>query len=134
MIHLLIASGVFVCVFGSALSGMYLRVLLPEHHLNDESSGAIKLAVGLVATIAALVLGLLISSAKGSFDTINNDLIHNAANIICLDSVLSKYGPQTRELRGSTGERNSAKGSFDFSVPFGQDVSMIKIHQIEFLP
>ncbi|MFM0266069.1 bestrophin-like domain [Paraburkholderia sediminicola] len=107
MNHLLLAFGVFACVCGSALSGMYLRVLLPEHHLSDESSSAIKLAIGLVATIAALVLGLLISSAKGSFDTINNDLIHNAANIIRLDSVLSQYGPQTRELRGSL-KRNYA--------------------------
>jgi hypothetical protein len=113
---------------------MNLHILTSVHHSIDESSSAIKLAIGLVATIEALVLGLQISSVKGSFDIIDNDLIHNAANIICLDSVLSKYGPQTRELRGSTGERNSAKGSFDFSVPFGQDVSMIKIHQIEFLP
>jgi hypothetical protein len=99
--HLFIALGVFVCVFASALAGMYLRVLLPEHHLSDESSSAIKLATGLVATIAALVLGLLISSAKNSFDTVSSDLVHNAANIIRLDSVLAQYGPQTKEIRGS---------------------------------
>ncbi len=49
MNHLLIASGIFACVCGSALSGMYLRILLPEHHLNDESRNAIKLAIGLIA-------------------------------------------------------------------------------------
>lgn len=86
MTHLFIAFGVFLCVFGSALPGLYLRSALPEHHLREESSSTIKLAIGLVATIAALVLGLLISSAKGSYDTANSDLIHNAANIICLDS------------------------------------------------
>ncbi|MFM0226990.1 bestrophin-like domain [Paraburkholderia dipogonis] len=101
MNHLFIAFGVFLCVFSSALLGLYLSSVLPDHHLSEASSSAIKLAIGLVATIAALVLGLLISSAKGSFDTVNNDLIHNAANIIRLDSVLSEYGPRTQDLRGS---------------------------------
>jgi fluoride ion exporter CrcB/FEX len=54
---------VFACVFGGALLGMYLRVVLPEHHLNQDSQDLIKLGMGLVGTMAALVLGLLIASA-----------------------------------------------------------------------
>jgi len=94
-----IASIVFACVFGSALLGMYLRAILPEHHLNDESLGIVKLATGLIATMSALVLGLLISSAKGSFDRINNELVESAARIVVLDRALAEYGPETRELR-----------------------------------
>ena len=63
MSHPLVALIVFVCVFGSALLGLYLRTVLPEHHLSEESIGVVKLATGLIATMAALVLGLLISSA-----------------------------------------------------------------------
>jgi hypothetical protein len=99
MMHLLISLIVFVCVFGSAAVGLFLHKWLPEHHFSEESVNAIKLATGLIATIAALVLGLLISSAKSSFDTVNNDLVRNAVSIIRLDRNLAQYGPQTQELR-----------------------------------
>lgn len=99
MSHLVVAFIVFVCVFGSAMLGLYLRDLLPSHHLSDESIGVIKLATGLIATMAALVLGLLVSSAKVSFDTESSDLVHNAATILTLDRVLANYGPETQEIR-----------------------------------
>jgi hypothetical protein len=99
--HLVIALIVFAIILGSTLLGLFLRDRLPDHHLSDESSSAVKLGVGLVATIAALVLGLLISSAKSSFDTVSTDLIHNAANVVRLDSVLGQYGEQTAALRGT---------------------------------
>jgi hypothetical protein len=98
--HLLIALVVFVCVFGAALLGLHLRTMLPQQHLGDESIGVVKLAIGLIATMAALVLGLLISSAKGSFDTVNGELVRNAASIIRLDRMLARYGPETQEVRG----------------------------------
>jgi hypothetical protein len=99
MMHLLISLIVFGCVFGSAVIGLSLHKWLPEHHFSEESINAIKLATGLIATIAALVLGLLISSAKGSFDTVNSDLVRNAVSIIRLDRALEQYGPQTQDLR-----------------------------------
>jgi hypothetical protein len=101
MTHLIFASVVFLIVFLSALIGLYVATRLPDHHLSDESSSAIKLAIGLVATITALVLGLLISSAKSSFDSVNNSLIDNAANMIRLDSTLAQYGPETLTLRAT---------------------------------
>ena len=59
---------VLACVFGGALLGALLRGMLPEHHLSAESKDVVKLAMGLIATMSALVLGLLIASAKSSFD------------------------------------------------------------------
>ncbi|WNC95081.1 hypothetical protein RI103_33120 [Paraburkholderia sp. FT54] len=100
MHHLNVALIVFACVFCSALLGLYLRTRLPEHHLSDDSIGVVKLATGLIATMAALVLGLLISSAKSSFDTVNAEVTHEAANVILLDRVLARYGPETQEIRG----------------------------------
>jgi hypothetical protein len=100
MIHLVIALIVFVCVFGSALLGLYVRTVLPPRHLGDESIGVVKLATGPIATMAALVPGLLISSAKGSFDMVNGELVRNAASVIRLDRVLAHYGPETQEIRG----------------------------------
>jgi Protein of unknown function (DUF4239) len=100
MHHLSVALIIFACVFCSALFGLYLRTLLPAHHLDDDSIRVVQLTTGLIATMAALVLGLLISSAKNSFDTVNAEVTHEAANIILLDRVLAQYGPETQESRG----------------------------------
>ncbi|HTR09625.1 MAG TPA: hypothetical protein VMJ11_23810 [Paraburkholderia sp.] len=99
MHHLGVSLIVFACVFCSAVLGMYLHGRLPDHHLNDESMGVVKLTIGLIATLAALVLGLLISSAKSSFDTVNGEVTRDAANVILLDRILAQYGPQTDDLR-----------------------------------
>jgi hypothetical protein len=101
MTHLLIALTIFVCVFASAMLGLHVRTRLPEHHLSEESTNTIKLATGLVATIAALVLGLLTSSAKNSFDTVSADLVRNAVTVLQLDRELAQYGPEAHDLRVS---------------------------------
>jgi exosortase/archaeosortase len=59
---------VLACIFGGAPIGVVLRRILPEHHLSSDSKDVIKLAMGLTATMAALVLALLIASAKSSYD------------------------------------------------------------------
>ena len=90
----------FACVFGGALLGMFLRAVLPEHHLSAESKDIIKLWMGLVGTISAFVLGLLIASAMGSYNTQRSELTQLSTNIILLDGVLAHYGPETKEARG----------------------------------
>ena len=71
MSSLVISLVAFACIFGGMLLGMFLRKILPGHHVSDESKDAVKLGIGMIATPAALVLGLLIASAKGNFDTMN---------------------------------------------------------------
>ena len=90
---------VLVCTFGGALLGMFLRTVLPAHHLNDASKDVVKLVTGLIATLAALVLGLLVASSKNSFDTVNEGFRESAAKIILLDRALAQYGPETKEIR-----------------------------------
>lgn len=90
---------VFAVVFAGALAGMLLRSRVPVHHLSDESKDVIKLGIGLVGTMTALVLGLLISSAKGSFDSQSTELTQASASIVLLDRVLARYGPETTEIR-----------------------------------
>ena len=102
---------VLACVFGGALLGMALRLILPEHHLSAESKDVIKLGMGLTATMSALVLALLINSAKSSFDAQRNELTQISANIILLDRVLAHYGPETKEARDLL--RLSAAGMID---------------------
>ena len=90
---------VFACVFGGALLGIFLHAVLPQHHLSSESKDIVKLGMGLVGTMAALVLGLLVASAKGSYDTQSAELTQMSANIALLDRVLALYGPETKETR-----------------------------------
>jgi hypothetical protein len=87
------------CMFGAALLGLLLSSLLPEHHLRDTSKDTVKLAAGMVATLAALVLGLLVSSAKSSFDVMNTEITQSGTKIILLDRVLAAYGPETKDAR-----------------------------------
>src|SRR5512143_3243131 len=89
----------FGCIFGGMLLGMFLGGLLPKHHMSDESMGVVKLGTGMIATLAALVIGLLIASANGNFDTMSNGLIQTGSKIILLDRVMAQYGPETREAR-----------------------------------
>src|SRR6202790_5766822 len=90
---------VFACVFGGALIGMALRGILPEHHLSADSKDVIKMAMGLTATMAALVLALLIASAKSSYDAQRNEVTQLSANIVLLDRVLAHYGPDAKAAR-----------------------------------
>jgi hypothetical protein len=95
----LVALLVFACVFAAALLGMRLRVALPDHHLSDETKDAVRIGMGLVATMAALILGLLVASAKGSYDTEKSEVLLMAAKINFLDQTLTSYGPETQSAR-----------------------------------
>jgi hypothetical protein len=96
---LLIAPVVLACIFGGALLGLALRARLPDRHLGDDSKDIVKLSIGVVATMAALVLGLLVSSAKGSFDRTEDELTLTASKVVQLDRVLSQYGHETTGMR-----------------------------------
>jgi hypothetical protein len=111
---------VFAFVFGGALLGMYLRAVLPQRHLEDSSKDVVKLGMGLVATMCALVLSLLISSAKSSYDAQSSELTGVSSQIILLDRALSRYGPEAKEIRSllrnsiaSVLERMDKKGPGD---------------------
>jgi len=99
MISMAISGIVFACVFGGALLGMFLRAVLPDHHLSTDSKDIMKLGMGVIGTMAAIVLGLLIAAAQGSFREQRSEIIQLSANIIFLDRVLANYGPETKEAR-----------------------------------
>ena len=99
MSALIISLIAFALVFGGALFGIYVRNALPEGHLRDDVKDVVRLSTGLVGTIAALVLGLLIASAKSSYDARNTQIKQITANIILLDGLLEHYGPDAHILR-----------------------------------
>jgi hypothetical protein len=102
---------VFACVFGGALLGLFLHSVLPERHLSPESRQVVNLGMGIIGTMAALVLGLLVASAKGTYDTQGNELMDVSSKIILLDRVLALYGPETKATRAQL--RSTVEGAVD---------------------
>jgi Protein of unknown function (DUF4239) len=89
----------FATIFGGAFIGAWLRHRLPEHHLGDGTKDIVRLGTGLLGTLSALVLGLLIASANSSYETQSTYVRRLTANLILLDEILAQYGPQTRAGR-----------------------------------
>lgn len=90
----------FVCFFGGGLLGMWLRSRVPEHHLADDSRHLLETGLGIIGTVGGLVLGLLVGSAFGSYNTQRSSMIALAANVVVLDRVLEHYGPEAKPVRG----------------------------------
>lgn len=95
----IISLGILGCVVGAVLIGSVLRRILPEDHFSTDTKETVKLAMGLLATMAALLLGLLVASAKSSHDNARSEVIQMAAKVVFLDRVLTGYGPESAEVR-----------------------------------
>ena len=90
---------ILMCLCFGALLGMALRAALPKDHLSQDSADVIKLATGLMATLAALVLSLLISSANNDHNVVESEYRRDLAIVIVLDRYLDAYGPEAQEPR-----------------------------------
>jgi len=114
-----------VCTFGGVLVGLVIRKSLPRDHVSDDSRDTIKLGIALVATMTALVLGLVTASAKSSFDAVDSTVKQAAAQLLSLDRILARYGPETaliREaLKATVADRVDAIWSPDPSQPARRD-------------
>jgi hypothetical protein len=119
----------FAFVFGGALFGIVLRAVLPQNELNSDSRDVVKLGMGLVATLAALVLGLLIAAAKTSFDTQNLELTDLSSKAVLLDRVLAHCGPESQEA--GTELRSSVAHTLD--TIFSKDASQLESTKGELL-
>jgi len=86
-------------ILGGAFAGTWLRNVLPEQHLADDTKDVVRLGTGLIGTISALVLGLLIASANSSYNEHRARVQQIAADVIQLDQILALYGPEARPAR-----------------------------------
>jgi hypothetical protein len=96
---LLLSLIAFAFAFGGTFVGMFLRHRLPGRHLSGDTKDVVRLGTGLIATIAGLVLGLLIASANGTFETQSSQVKQLTANIVFLDAILAQYGSETGSAR-----------------------------------
>jgi hypothetical protein len=79
--------------------GMLVSRILPQNHLTDETKSVVTVSMGVVGTLTALVLGLLLAAAASSFNTKNEEVILIAADVIRVDRLLRRYGPEAEGLR-----------------------------------
>jgi hypothetical protein len=103
------------CIFGGVLLGLVLRGLLPDYHLRDDSKDTVKVGAGMIATVSALVLGLLVASAKNTFDTTEAEMTQCGAKIIVLDRILADYGAETKATREQL--RNTVAATIEMIWP-----------------
>ena len=122
---LIISMITFASVLVGALFGMYFRNALSADNLRDDVKDVVRLSTGLIGTIAALVLGLLIASAKNSYDARSAQFKQITANVILLDLLLEQYGADARDLRATLRiglpsfiERVTSEGRSEKPVPF----------------
>ena len=95
----LVASTTFLLTFGGAVLGTFIRSWVPASHASKESHDVVRLGMGLVATMTAVLLGLVLASAKGSFDAQDVIIKNSAVNLLTLDRHLARYGPEARPIR-----------------------------------
>jgi hypothetical protein len=117
-----------LCIFSGAMLGMWLRKMLPQEHLRDDSQTTVKVGAGMIATLSALVLGMLVSSAKQNFDTLSSETTQSAAKFILLDRLLSDYGAEALPARAELHKSLSIginigwpREKTQLSVPLGMD-------------
>lgn len=130
-----LAAITFACTFGGALIGSYIRDRLPAPHLSKESQDVVRLGMGLVATMTALLLGLVTAAARSTYDGQDAAIKSSAVNILTLDRHLARYGPETtptRDLiRDAVAFRLQTTWGEDSTVGFGSATSTPKIEEIQ---
>ena len=109
--------GLLVFAFlAAALFSLWLHPRLPEHYRSAETTSNLRLGMGMIATITAVVLGLLISSVKGSFDLASRDVQALAADLIVLDRTLHFLRPQCRTRPRFVGALYGPRAGGDLAI------------------
>src|SRR6185295_17762549 len=96
---LIIGCIVFLILLAGAFASWTIRQRLPSHHLTDDTKNLVSVSMAVVATVSALVLGLLISNANSAFIARGGEVTALSAEILRLDRILRRYGPETKPAR-----------------------------------
>lgn len=96
-----VALFILPCMFGGAWLGLNLRPRIPDINLDAETRRSIDMALGLIITMTAVILGFVVASAKNNFDSQDVAIKESAATILTLDRMLTDYGPEATPIRMS---------------------------------
>src|SRR3954453_17613766 len=109
MISIIIGLISFGAIFGGALVGLFVRRRLPGHHLSADTQSAVTVSVAVIGTLAALVLGLMITAANSSFSARTDEVRQLSLQLIRIDRNLRRYGPEAEDARAKLREWATAK-------------------------
>jgi hypothetical protein len=137
MTPLLMSLAAFVCIFGGTFLGIFVRRKLPDQHLSGDTKDIVRQGTGLIATLASLVLGLLIASANGRYEAETGHIKQLTAHVILLDNTLALFGPDADALRALlrrdvdlAADRIWSEGRAEFGrqKPFQADAQALSIY------
>ena len=100
MYEIIVAAVVFACLLAASLGSLLIYQRLPAHHLQDDSQAVIRAVAGIFVVLTSLVLGLMINSAKNTFESVDRNVHAIATGIIILDRILQQVGPAADPARG----------------------------------
>ena len=115
MKDILIGLAVFAIIFGGALFGMLLGKILPDQHVRDETRDAVRIVMAMLATLSAVVLGLLTGSSISSLAEKEGELRSAGVQFIMLDRTLAEYGPETGQTPDPTEATACRKNESDLA-------------------
>ena len=101
MTHFLIGLIAFMAIFGASVVGILAARAMPEQHLSDETRTAVSVSAAIVGTLSALVIGLMISTASSSFSTRSNEVTAIALDLVLINRVMQRYGPEASDVRAN---------------------------------
>jgi hypothetical protein len=90
---------IFFCLAGAALGSLLIYPKMARQHWQDDTHNVVRLAAGIFALMTSLVLGLLLNSAKNTFESIDRNVHSFATELILMDRTLRQYGPETADAR-----------------------------------
>ena len=96
---IMLAAITLACAFGCAMAGSFVRDRLPADQLSKESQDVIRLGMGLVATMTALLLGMVTATTRIAYDAQDKEIKTSAVNILTLDRHLARLGEKTKPTR-----------------------------------
>lgn len=99
MDEIFIGVAIFACLAGASLASLAIYPRLPEHHRQDDTSAVVRLAANLFVVMSSLVLGLMINSARNTFESIDRNVHTFSTDLILLDRTLRLYGPEAGSPR-----------------------------------
>ena len=99
MYETLVAAGIFLCLVVASLGALVVSGRLPTPYLQDDTYNVVRLAANIFVVATSLVLGLLLNTAKNTFEAVDRNVHAFATDLILLDRTLRHYGPEASDAR-----------------------------------
>lgn len=95
-----IAAATFACLLAASLLMMHWYPRLSSRHRDEDTNTVIRLVANIFVVMTSLVFGLMINSAKNTYESIDASFHAYATDLIIFDRTLRTYGESAQQTRG----------------------------------